>query len=74
MGKCPYHSRVDDLIILASGFFLPLVLCPEDSYYCFVGLVEVDGRMRGDLKHKLSRRDLGGRHLIESNYYHRVVK
>jgi hypothetical protein len=54
VGNCPDRARVGDLIVLASGLSLPLVLLPEDDHYHFVGLAEVDGLMEGAVWRKLT--------------------
>ncbi|KAI1384762.1 heterokaryon incompatibility protein-domain-containing protein [Hypoxylon trugodes] len=48
VGSCPMKAQVGDLIALASGVPLPLVLRPEETSYRFVGFAEVDGLMEGE--------------------------
>lgn len=58
VGSCPAKVQLGDLIALASGVPLPLVLRPEESSYRFIGFAEVDGLMKGELWAKITEEDL----------------
>ncbi|KAI1414747.1 hypothetical protein F5Y13DRAFT_197291 [Hypoxylon sp. FL1857] len=58
VGNCPKSSQIGDLIGLASGLPLPLVLRPEGDAYQFIGLAEVDGLMEGEVWMKFTDEDL----------------
>ncbi|KAI0894998.1 heterokaryon incompatibility protein-domain-containing protein [Annulohypoxylon nitens] len=58
VGSCPAKAQVGDLIALASGVPLPLVLRPEESSYRLVGFAEVDGLMEGELWANIAYEDL----------------
>jgi hypothetical protein len=57
-GTCPNESQVGDLIVLASGISLPLVLRKWEDGYRFIGLAEVDGMMKGELWKDVMEEDL----------------
>lgn len=54
VGNCSDRARVGDLIVLAFGLSLPLVIRLEDNHYRFVGLAEVDGLADGTVWRKLT--------------------
>ncbi|KAI1774057.1 heterokaryon incompatibility protein-domain-containing protein [Hypoxylon cercidicola] len=58
VGSCPKRARVGDLIVLASGVPLPLVLRPEGDSYLFIGFAEVDGLMKGEVWGRFTDEDL----------------
>ncbi|KAI0381929.1 heterokaryon incompatibility protein-domain-containing protein [Hypomontagnella monticulosa] len=58
VGTCPKNAKVGDLIALASGLPLPLVLRPEGDSYRFIGFAEVDGLMKGEMWTGLNDDDL----------------
>ncbi|KAI0890583.1 heterokaryon incompatibility protein-domain-containing protein [Annulohypoxylon maeteangense] len=58
VGSCPIQSQVGDLIALASGVPLPLVLRPEESSYRLIGFAEVDGLMEGECWANLTNENL----------------